>query len=95
LRRELAAVVDWDKASLGSPALDVAHMRVNLVLELGAGAAGAFAADCRRLRGEPLADLPYWDVADTLDLVFESAGMEAKVLRLEAHLESALEEWGR
>jgi hypothetical protein len=58
--------VDWPSASVGSPAADVGHCRLNLTWELGMGAADRFLALCETEHH------PYWDVVAAL------GGMDAE-----------------
>jgi aminoglycoside phosphotransferase (APT) family kinase protein len=83
----LTGVVDWSYGSLGPAAIDAAHLRWNLALDLGPEGADALL---------PLLDAPehhpYWDIVDVLDLVGEpgfelSPGDRA---RLDSYLDSLL-----
>jgi hypothetical protein len=61
----VSGVVDWTHACRGPAAADVAHCRTNLALLFGLEVADEFAA-----RYGPVADLAWFDIADTV-------GMEA------------------
>ena len=62
----ISGVVDWSYGSWGAAAIDTAHLRWNLALDLGP----AF-ADELLVAGEPLDHHGYWDLVDVLDLVCE------------------------
>jgi aminoglycoside phosphotransferase (APT) family kinase protein len=65
----LVGVVDWTGGSWGPPSFDLAHMRLNLVWDLGLEVADRFLAAHQALTG---ADYdPYWDVAAAVDCVPE------------------------
>ena len=60
---EVAAVVDWEEAAYGDPAVDVAYMRLDLC---GAGLrqeADEFAAAYREVTGRALRNLAFWELA--------------------------------
>ncbi|HYY80881.1 MAG TPA: phosphotransferase [Actinomycetes bacterium] len=65
----LAGVVDWTAASVGPPAADLAHMRVNLALDLGLAVADAFLARHRAVTGGVDEHHPWWDAMDAVDLL--------------------------
>jgi aminoglycoside phosphotransferase (APT) family kinase protein len=67
----LTGIVDWTAASVGPPALDVSHMRLNLAREIGLGAAEDFAAHHHRVCGEIFENQAYWDVVDAADALPE------------------------
>ncbi|HUF83719.1 MAG TPA: phosphotransferase [Acidimicrobiia bacterium] len=67
----LAGIVDWTAASVGSPAIDLAHMRLNLARDVGLEAADEFAAHHRRIAGQSFEYQPYWDVVDAADALPE------------------------
>ena len=66
----LIAVVDWTTASIGPPAVDVAHMRANLVMAFGIEAADGFLAAYRAVAPEYAHD-PHWDLRSTVDFLPE------------------------
>ncbi len=70
-RRRLTGVVDWTQASLGPPALDVGHMRWNLVADHGQAVADEFLACYRATTGTMFGDQPYWDLVSLLDLLLD------------------------
>jgi len=58
----IVGVIDWEPASVGSPAVDYAHMRVNLAAQMGIAAA-------RRYAKRPGIEVdPVWDIVDAVDL---------------------------
>lgn len=68
-RRRLTGVVDWTQASWGPPALDLGHMRWNLVADHGQDVADRFLACYRATTGAALDGQPYWDLASLFDLL--------------------------
>ncbi len=70
-RGRLTGVVDWTQASWGPPALDVGHMRWNLVLDYGQQVADQFLACYRATTGRALNDQSYWDLVSLLDLLLD------------------------
>jgi aminoglycoside phosphotransferase (APT) family kinase protein len=92
----LTGVVDWDKASYGPIAVDIAHMRWNLAIRYGVTAADRFLAAFDQVAGGYQHD-PYWDLRCVVDLLPESAGAEldeAHVQLLENYLEGLLAQLG-
>ena len=58
----IVGVVDWEPACIGPPAVDYAHVRVNLAAWIGISAA-------RRYAKRPGIDVdPVWDIVDACDL---------------------------
>jgi hypothetical protein len=57
-RLRLTGVVDWTQASRGPPALDLGHMRWNLVADYGQGVADRFLACYRAATGAAPGDQP-------------------------------------
>jgi aminoglycoside phosphotransferase (APT) family kinase protein len=93
---KLTGVVDWDRASYGPIAIDVAHMRWNLQLRYGVAVADRFLAAVDQVRGGYDHD-PYWDMRSVLDLLPEEGGRtldEAHVPLLESYLEGLLAQLG-
>ncbi len=89
----MTGIVDWTAASVGSPAVDVAHMRWNLAANHSTEAADAFLETYRALTGSAAAGQPYWDVVTTVDVLPEldpGPQPDAGCLRLEAHVAAAL-----
>jgi len=81
--RRLTGIVDWTTGSAGPPAVDLAHLRVNLACLHGTAASGAVIP-------HPERD-PYWDVAVTLDFAPSLKDpTPIQVARLEAHINAAL-----
>jgi hypothetical protein len=66
----LTAIVDWTSASWGPPAVDVAHMRANLAMSFGVGAADEFLENFRAVAGSYTHD-PYWDLRVAVDFLPE------------------------
>lgn len=70
-RQRLTGVVDWTQASWGPPALDLGHMRWNLVADHGQRVADRFLACYRATIGTASDDQPYWDLVSLLDLLLD------------------------
>ncbi len=70
-RRRLTGVVDWTQACCGPPALDLGHMRWNLVADHGQSVADRFLACYRATIGAAFDDQPYWDLVSLLDLLLD------------------------
>lgn len=96
-RLRLTAVVDWTQASWGPPALDLGHMRWNLVADHGQGAADQFLACYQAATGTPLSDQPYWDLVALLDLLLDGDGPgdidPGDMLRFEDYAATVLRNW--
>ena len=73
-RRRLTAVVDWTQASWGPPALDLAHMRCNLVIDHDQAVADRFLTCYRATSKIALNDQPYWDLVSLFDLLLGGDG---------------------
>jgi aminoglycoside phosphotransferase (APT) family kinase protein len=65
----LVGVVDWIGGSWGPPSIDLGHMRLNLVWDLGPEAADRFLAAHHALTG--LDHDPWWDVVAAVDCIPE------------------------
>jgi phosphotransferase family enzyme len=65
----LAGVVDWVGGSWGPPSVDLGHMRLNLVWDLGPEAADRFLAAHHALTGAD--HHPHWDLVAAADCVPE------------------------
>jgi aminoglycoside phosphotransferase (APT) family kinase protein len=65
----LVGVVDWVGGSWGPPSIDLGHMRLNLVWDLGPEAADRFLAAHRALTG--FDHDPWWDVVAAVDCIPE------------------------
>jgi len=70
-RGRLTGVVDWTQASWGPPALDLGHMRWNLVADQGQHVADRFLACYRATTGSAPDDQAYWDLVSLLDLLLD------------------------
>jgi len=86
----LTGVVDWVGGSWGPPEVDLAHMRVNLTVDLGVEVADRFLAAHRAITG--FDHHPWWDLASAVDVVPE-VGPEWR--RLEDLVAVALARLGR
>jgi aminoglycoside phosphotransferase (APT) family kinase protein len=65
----LVGVVDWIGGSWGPPSVDLGHMRLNLVWDLGPEAADRFLAAHHALTG--FDHHPFWDVVAAVDCIPE------------------------
>ena len=60
-----------DPGLMGTPWLDLGHIRWNLVLDAGQPIADRFLACYQALTGISLDDQPYWDLISLFDLVLD------------------------
>lgn len=58
----VVGVIDWEPASIGPPAVDFAHVRLNLAAHMGIGAARRYAR-CPDIEVDPV-----WDIVDAVDI---------------------------
>ncbi len=72
----LAAVLDWLSGCVGPLAVDLAHLRVNLAMDHGVGAADALLAAYGHVGAED-AWHPVWDVIDAVDFLPYYEGQQA------------------
>jgi aminoglycoside phosphotransferase (APT) family kinase protein len=92
---DLVGVVDWIGGSWGPPSVDLGHMRLNLVWELGLEAADRFLAAHHALTGAD--HHPFWDVAAAVDCIPEldsPAPPEPWLRRMEGWVGAALAHLG-
>jgi aminoglycoside phosphotransferase (APT) family kinase protein len=66
----LTAIVDWTTASIGPAAVDISHMRANLVMAFGIEAADEFLAAYRAVAPAYVHD-PRWDLRSAVDFLPE------------------------
>lgn len=67
----LTGVVDWTQTSWGPAALDLGHMRWNLVLDDGLELADRFLTCYQTVTGHSTTDQPYWDLVSLFDLLLD------------------------
>jgi aminoglycoside phosphotransferase (APT) family kinase protein len=60
---EISAIVDWEEAAFGDPAIDVAYCRMELYLEGLDDAAEAFLRIYEKAVGQQVANLGLWELA--------------------------------
>jgi aminoglycoside phosphotransferase (APT) family kinase protein len=60
---EIAAVVDWEEAACGDPAIDVAYMRMDMFVPGFRDDADVFLAAYERIAGRRLENLALWELA--------------------------------
>ena len=92
-RGNLTGVVDWTSGSWGPVAVDAAHMRWNLALTYGLGAADEFLRLHRSLGSDAADDQHCWDLLTELELVFDLDPDDWPCFdlgRLERYVESVL-----
>jgi aminoglycoside phosphotransferase (APT) family kinase protein len=84
----IVGVIDWEPASIGPPAVDFAHVRLNLAAHMGIGAARRY-AKCADIEVDPV-----WDIVDAVDIGGDHLpGLNARRGR-EAFVADALSELG-
>jgi aminoglycoside phosphotransferase (APT) family kinase protein len=59
----IAAIVDWEEAAYGDPAVDVAYCRMEMVLEGLDDAADTFLSIYEAATGKSVANLGFWELA--------------------------------
>lgn len=86
-RNEISAVLDWEEAAYGDPAVDVAYARMNIVLMGAQTAADEFLHVYESEMGHKIKNLGFWELAasvrpmvDPVDWnITETAGSNKKV----------------
>jgi aminoglycoside phosphotransferase (APT) family kinase protein len=91
-RGGLTGVLDWDRGSWGSPAVDVAHLCWNLAALYGLDLAERAATAYRRIGDRTLPDLAWWQVRNALDALPDVAAEwgTGRVDAMEAFVSAAL-----
>ena len=84
----IVGVVDWEPASIGPPAVDCAHVRLNLAAWMGIGAARRY-AKCKDIHVDPV-----WDIVDAVDIGFDNLPGPHTRRGREAFVADALSELG-
>jgi aminoglycoside phosphotransferase (APT) family kinase protein len=59
----ITGVIDWEEAAYGDPAIDLAYLRMNLVIDGYDEAAGALTEAYARQTGRASANLSFWEAA--------------------------------
>lgn len=70
----IVAVVDWEEAAYGDPAIDVAYCRMDLILLGYRQAAEEFLTVYEAEMGRPIANLGLWELAAAVRPMFNPAG---------------------
>jgi len=70
----IAAVIDWEEASLGDPAEDVAYCRMDLWASVGEAVADEFLREYETAAGHPVANLGFWELAAAARPIWRPAG---------------------
>ncbi len=73
--QRIAAVLDWEEASFGDPAYDVAYLRHELAMLGGKTLADAFLAAYVQANGCPVANLAFWELAAAARFMPDPEGM--------------------
>jgi aminoglycoside phosphotransferase (APT) family kinase protein len=72
----ISAVVDWEEAACGDPAIDVAYCRMNMALEGQAQAADEFLRTYEGETGRRVANLAFWELAAAVRPMFDPQGWQ-------------------
>lgn len=73
-QHEISAVIDWEEAAYGEPAVDVAYAHMNILLMGFPEAAEEFLQDYQSETGSPLANLAFWGLAASVRPMTDPAG---------------------
>jgi aminoglycoside phosphotransferase (APT) family kinase protein len=71
---QIAAVVDWEEAAYGDPAIDVAYCRMEFFLSGMDHVADEFLATYEASVGHPVANLGFWELAAAARPMFHAEG---------------------
>jgi aminoglycoside phosphotransferase (APT) family kinase protein len=71
---QISAVVDWEEAALGDPAIDVAYCCMDIALKDLPGAAEEFLRAYEAAVGHPIANLGFWELAAAARPMFTPQG---------------------
>jgi aminoglycoside phosphotransferase (APT) family kinase protein len=72
----IAAVIDWEEAAYGDPAIDVAYCRMNLILDGLDQAADEFIQEYEAVMGKKTANLGFWMLAAAARPMFDPDSWE-------------------
>ncbi|MBT8213096.1 MAG: aminoglycoside phosphotransferase family protein [Acidimicrobiia bacterium] len=86
----VAGVVDWSQTSIGPSAMEVAHCRMNLVVEWGIEVADRFRSICETMTGAR--HHPYFDIVTLVDLLPDWRPAERENRLLDQYLNTLLAE---
>lgn len=70
----VSAVVDWEEAAFGDPAIDVAYCRMDMALRGMPQAANEFLHAYETTTGHPLANVGFWELAAAARPMFSPQG---------------------
>lgn len=70
----ISAVVDWEEAALGDPAIDVAYCRMDMALCGNCEAAERFTTAYEQETGKPAVNLGFWELAAAARPMFNPDG---------------------
>jgi aminoglycoside phosphotransferase (APT) family kinase protein len=72
----ISAVVDWEEASYGDTAIDVAYCRMNMAIKGHAQAAAEFLRAYEEEMGRRVANLAFWELAAAARPMFDPQGWQ-------------------
>ena len=72
----ISAIVDWEEAAFGDPAIDVAYCRMNMLLEDLPQAADEFIKTYERETGQEIGNLAFWELAAAARPMLDPEGWE-------------------
>jgi HEAT repeat protein/aminoglycoside phosphotransferase (APT) family kinase protein len=75
---QIVAIVDWEEAAYGDPAIDVAYCRMELCLSGMGPVADEFLATYEASVGQPVANLGFWELAAAARPMFHAEGRITK-----------------
>jgi aminoglycoside phosphotransferase (APT) family kinase protein len=73
---QISAVVDWEEAAWGDPAIDVAYCRMNMSIKGQAQAADEFLRTYERETRGQVANLAFWELAAAIRPMFDPQGWQ-------------------
>ncbi len=98
-RGSIAAVIDWEEAAYGDPAIDVAYARMELILNGLNEAADRFTRCYEQAAGRQLKNLPFWELVAAARPMYEPDWAAEVGPQLRHFISRALEaverEWGQ
>jgi aminoglycoside phosphotransferase (APT) family kinase protein len=71
---QITAIVDWEEAAYGDPAIDVAYCRMEMHLSGWGDVADEFLETYEREAGRPVANLGFWELAAAARPMFSPEG---------------------
>jgi aminoglycoside phosphotransferase (APT) family kinase protein len=71
---QIVAIVDWEEAAFGDPGIDVAYCRMEMFLSGMGRVADEFLSTYETERGQPIANLGFWELAAAARPMFSPEG---------------------